>query len=559
MTGATTVDARIDAVLAYHEATRHRLRGYAPGPGYLDWDAQPDPFRRWHPAPTIELPLIDGDGPGSFDALHRQAARPQALDSRSLGLFLELALGLSAWKRLGAERWPLRNNPSSGNLHPTEGYLLLWRTASASIPPGLYHYAPHEHALECRATLPDAAARTLARAHPASFGAIAWSSVVWREAWKYGARAYRYCQLDVGHALGAARYAAAALGWALRADPAPGDRQLASLLGLDRDTDFADAEREHPEMIALVGDRVEDAPDWAALAVAWTDWQGQASRLSAESVVWPEIARVLPAVVKPMTGAAPPAPARPIATGPAPALDGVDAAGLIRSRRSAQRLDGVSGIPAAAFQRLLAQTLATSGTVPLDAFPYPPAVHLAVFAHRVEGLDPGLYLLLRDAEHGRSLVQAIGGGDGGARAMAGTALPLHCLRAPADLRRIASGLACHQGIAGHGAFALAMIADFGPVLRAEGAWAWRRLHWEAGLIGQVLYLEAEAAGLRGTGIGCFFDDEVLHTLRLPLGPQARWQVVYQFTVGRPVDDARLASEPAYGHLPAHRRVASGWA
>ncbi|MCB1896222.1 MAG: SagB/ThcOx family dehydrogenase [Zoogloeaceae bacterium] len=557
MSGATAGDGRIEAVLAYHEATRHRLRAYAPGPCYLDWDAQPDPFRRWHPAPAIELPLIDGNGPGSFDALHRQAVRPQAVDARSLGLFLELALGLSAWKRLGAERWPLRNNPSSGNLHPTEGYLLLWRRVSATIPPGLYHYAPHEHALECRATLPDVAARKLASAHPGSFGAIAWSSIVWREAWKYGARAYRYCQLDLGHALGAARYAAAALGWMLRADPAPGDRQLASLLGLDRETDFADVEREHPEMIALVGDRVDGAPDWAMLATAWTDWQGQASRLSAESVVWPEIARVVPVVVKPVIEAAPLPPVRPIAQ--PPAIREVDAAWLIRSRRSAQRMDGVSGISAAAFRRLLTQTLATSGVVPLDAFPYPPAIHLAVFAHRVEGLDTGLYLLLRDAGHGRALVQAITAADGAARSTAGTSLPLYRVHAPADLGRTTSALACHQGIAGHGAFALAMIADFGPVLRAEGAWAWRRLHWEAGLIGQVLYLEAEAVGLRGTGIGCFFDDEVMRTLGLAPGPQARWQVVYQFTVGRPVDDARLVSEHAYGHLPAHRRTSGGWA
>jgi len=30
----------------------------------------------------------------------------------------------------------------------------------------------------------------------------------------------------------------------------------------------------------------------------------------------------------------------------------------------------------------------------------------------------------------------------------------------------------------------------------------------AGAIGQVLYLEAEAAGVRATGIGCFYDDPV---------------------------------------------------
>ena len=34
------------------------------------------------------------------------------------------------------------------------------------------------------------------------------SSIHWREAWKYGERAYRYCQHDAGHAIAATRYAA---------------------------------------------------------------------------------------------------------------------------------------------------------------------------------------------------------------------------------------------------------------------------------------------------------------------------------------------------------------
>jgi hypothetical protein len=63
------------------------------------------------------------------------------------------------------------------------------------------------------------------------------------------------------------------------------------------------------------------------------------------------------------------------------------------------------------------------------------------------------------------------------------------------------------------------------------------------MLGQVLYLEAEAAGIRGTGIGCFFDDE-MHAL---LGIRDReWQSLYHFTAGGAVDDARLTTLPAYG-------------
>jgi len=42
------------------------------------------------------------------------------------------------------------------------------------------------------------------------------TSIHWREAWKYGQRAYRYCQHDAGHAIGAISIAAAGLGWQAR-------------------------------------------------------------------------------------------------------------------------------------------------------------------------------------------------------------------------------------------------------------------------------------------------------------------------------------------------------
>jgi hypothetical protein len=89
-----------------------------------------------------------------------------------------------------------------------------------------------------------------------------------------------------------------------------------------------------------------------------------------------------------------------------------------------------------------------------------------------------------------------------------------------------------------------MLAEFDDGLR-EGAWVYRRLFWESGLIGQALYLEAEAAGVRGTGIGCFFDDPVHALLGLS---DTRLQSLYHFTVGGPLTDVRLQTLPAYAHL-----------
>jgi hypothetical protein len=116
------------------------------------------------------------------------------------------------------------------------------------------------------------------------------------------------------------------------------------------------------------------------------------------------------------------------------------------------------------------------------------------------------------------------------------------LLVPIDCRRIANRVSCDQAIAEDGFFSLAMIARLEGSLRERGEWFYRRLFWECGLIGQVLYLEAEAVGARATGIGCFYDDPVHDMLGLT---GHGWQSLYHFSMGVPVEDRRLTSEPGY--------------
>jgi hypothetical protein len=114
-----------------------------------------------------------------------------------------------------------------------------------------------------------------------------------------------------------------------------------------------------------------------------------------------------------------------------------------------------------------------------------------------------------------------------------------------DARALATELCCRQNIAGDGAFCLAMIAKFEPAMREHGPWFYRRLFWETGVIGQVLYLEAEAAGVRATGIGCYFDDPMHEVMGFK---DARFQSLYHFTIGAPVEDPRLTTLPPYQAL-----------
>jgi len=119
-----------------------------------------------------------------------------------------------------------------------------------------------------------------------------------------------------------------------------------------------------------------------------------------------------------------------------------------------------------------------------------------------------------------------------------------------DFRQQAQVVSCRQKIAGAGAFSLGMIAEFRESLRILGPWWYRRLFWEAGVLGQVLYLEAEAAGVRGTGIGCYFDDAFHDILGLR---DNQLQSLYHFTIGGAIEDTRLMTHLPYAHLNAGNR------
>jgi len=291
--------APLEEVMRYHERTKHHFARFAPGPGQLDWANQPDPFRRFEGAPLTQLPLLapeDEPRPPAYESLYAPGAVASApVDLRSLSRLLEHALALSAWKEYGGTRWALRQNPSSGNLHPTESYVLVGGIEELGATPGLFHYAPREHALERRADCPPALFSQMTRNLPPQAFLVGLSSVYWREAWKYGERAFRYCQHDAGHAVGALRIAAATLGWSARLLDEAADATIEALLGLDRDADFEGAERENAELLMVVSptkllETNLNLEHDATREMAKQRWYGKANRLSRDDPVpWPII------------------------------------------------------------------------------------------------------------------------------------------------------------------------------------------------------------------------------------------------------------------------------
>lgn len=534
----------LDTVLDYHQRTKHHFQHYAAGPGGLDWANQPAAFRFFSGSPRLPLPLRTGTAAPRYVDLYKPGGVvAQPLTIAGIAALLELSLGLSAWKQYGGSRWALRCNPSSGNLHPTEAYVVI--TGVDDTADGVFHYLSRDHLLEQRCTFASDSPDT---ALPADTLLLGLTSIHWREAWKYGERAFRYCQHDVGHAIAAVRYAAALLGWQVRLLDRWGDDQIATLLGLDRVQDFGRAEAEHADLMLQISARpvATDAvpPDGLLMLSRGGHWQGKANVLSEEhGHQWPIIDTVADACRKPPTAGETPR-LSPGFTGPLASACALTADTLIRQRRSAQALDGETGIGRDGFFRILDMTLPRADVTPWDVTGWAPRVHLLLFVHRVDGLAPGLYLLLRSPASEDKLKAGLGREFSWQTVTGAPAhLPLFELLG-ADAREAARTLSCHQDIAADGAFSLGMLAEFDDTL-SDAPWRYRHLFWETGMIGQVLYLEAEAAGLRGTGIGCFFDDGVHDMLAIR---DHRLQSLYHFTVGGPLTDERLQTLPPYAHL-----------
>ena len=557
------MNKQTETVLSYHNRTKHRLERYAKGPESIDWEDQPDQFRRFSGCDIVTLPQ-----PGAeLEPLFADLDNPEIIPVKpsnlvNAGLMLELAFGLSAWKQFGPSRWALRCNPSSGNLHPTESYLVS--TGNDFIKSGVYHYVSHDHSLEKRCRF--------SHNFPDSGILIGLSSIHWREAWKYGERAYRYCQHDTGHALGALRYAAATLGWSVELLAEWSDEDIAGLLGLDRD-DFKPLEHESPDLICRINTHPDGKPfditlytnkdnginpplppgegrgegfqksanhDYKALLedAQLGTWSGKADSLRAYHLYkWPIIDEVATAASKPHTEEP---EWQAIRQHTITSTYTKKATAIIRQRRSAQQFDGkMPPLQQTDFYRMLAAVL--PATAAFELWRWPPKIHLFIFVHRVEGLAPGLYALPR---HNSALepLQAATLADFDWQKIAET-IPLYHLYS-GDCRQIAKTISCHQPIASDSAFSLGMVAEFGETIETT-PWLYRRLFWECGLIGQVLYLEAEAAGIRGTGIGCYFDDSMHEILGFK---DDKFQSLYHFTVGKPLEDKRLETLPAYGHL-----------
>ncbi|KAF8380464.1 hypothetical protein HHK36_027950 [Tetracentron sinense] len=466
--------------------------------------------------------------------------------------------------------WEIGVYYSFGDLFGTIFYLGTYVIASLSDSSFVAHYAPKEHSLELRSEIPS---DFLPKFFPKGSFLVGFSSIFWREAWKYGERAFRYCNHDVGHAIAAVSIAAAGLGWDVKLLDGLGYSDLEKLMGLGCFPKFEipsrsvkgkipEIEFEHPDCVLVVfpnGVGKFDV-DYKGLSSAISEfskleWKGKPNSLSKEHVCWDIIYRTAETVKKPRT------------VGDRFFVDPFQSSTLfsegvykdltirqvVRKRRSAVDMDGVHVMERETFYQILLHCLpwgAQGGgekqgrplTLPFRVLPWDPQVHAVLFVHKVTGLPKGLYFLVRNENHFDDLKRATRS-DFEWEKPEGCPAHLHLYRlSRGDYQQLSKRLSCHQDIASDGCFSLGMVAHFEQTLRDKNVWMYPRLFWETGILGQVLYLEAHAIGISATGIGCYFDDAVHEVLGLR---GSKFQSLYHFTVGSPVLDKRIMSLPAY--------------
>lgn len=492
-----------EAILDYHEATKHTPWSVRTSTHRLDWANEPLAFKIYRDLEPIPLAgELPARGVATLEAIARSGAArapeggERVPDLAALSRVLHLAAGITKHRRLGNRDVYFRAYSNTGALYHVDLYAVTGPLPD--LPAGVYHFGPHDYALrrlregDWRGACAEATggSEEAARAPVLVASASTW----WRNAWKYQARSWRHGFWDTG-TLHANLLAAAAsegldprllLGWA---DPA-----LERLLGLDPDREGA------LTLVALgrgggAPPPVEAVPELAHATEPLSPREVEyplvrkAQRDSAlpdgtAAAAWRAAAAKPGAEAEPPAAEGPLVPLRPFGEG---ALPEETLERTVHRRGSTRAFDPRRSLSFEALSTALER--ATRG-LRADFLPEGGAtgatlVELFLVVNAVQDLAPGLYLLRRDE------------GEAGA---------LECLR-EGDLRRAAGGLALGQALAAEAAVNVYSLAELPRVLGPLGARGYRAAQLEAGITGGRLYLAAYAQGFGATGL-TFFDDEV---------------------------------------------------
>ncbi|MGH8012452.1 MAG: SagB/ThcOx family dehydrogenase [Candidatus Binataceae bacterium] len=467
----------IEAARAFHEITAHSYTSVRSGGHRLDWDNRPLPYKIYPEAGALNLPRdLTLPVMPTLTALTAPDTPPSgSIDLGALTRMLFCADGLTRRKRVGGEDYHFRAAASAGALYPIELYVAAGDIDG--VEPGLYHFSPADLKLRGlrRGDWRELIARASAAAAPImeARAVLIMSAIFWRSAWKYGARAYRYCFWDAGTILANLIAAARAEGVAAEIITTFADSEIELLLGVD-------GEREGIVCMVPLGRTVpahDATPVLRPLSLETIPLSsretayGELVKLHRESCLDADEIVGVAARIETM----PPTPAdEGFTPAPLPADQGLGLGDTIL-RRGSTRIFARAAIEAVE----LATFMAPLAYPPRSDFP--PLTDTYLIVNAAEGMPSGAYYYRRQS----GAFELIKHG---------------------DFRAQAGYLCLEQALGADCAALICYMTDLERTLAALGNRGYRDAHLEAGMLGGRVYLAAYALGRGASGL-TFYDED----------------------------------------------------
>jgi SagB-type dehydrogenase family enzyme len=363
-----------------------------------DWADRPRKWKHYPLPASLPLPDVDpctgdgaGDGDADGDGFTLPALGGMLRDTYGLlgrRLAVQANTDLAALPAYPKANWH-RGAASGGGLYPVTVYWVAG--AGAPVLPGVYHYAPHQHALR-----PLLAGDVTGELRAALGGDehdqfLVLGVKYWQNAFKYNSFCFHAVSMDTGAAAQAMRSWARSAG--LDFDPVWffDESRIARLLGID-DTEgifavvplaWRSSERRRMPAAASAGRvRHQDIErSRRVLTFDMVERMQQATRQDAPGGPTPD------ALTAASLAPGPGRDATPFAL-PPPREPGLSMRDALRRRRSSfGRFDARTPLPS----EVLATALASADAAATDTAGSAGLVGLYVFANHVQGLPPGTY------------------------------------------------------------------------------------------------------------------------------------------------------------------------
>jgi SagB-type dehydrogenase family enzyme len=479
-------DKDFSSALIYHEATKHSEVRIGASAHYLDWDNKPAQFKGYQNLPSIALPRnFPLPKENSIKAITGEPQKTgiQQIDAGFLSELLFFSAGLTRTMRFGKELHYMRAASATGALYPIETYVISGRIPG--LEPGVYHFNPLHFSLvklregDYRSSLADAGSPD---SQSAPF-TLAFTSLAWRNAWKYEARSYRHWFWDSGVIAANLLATSNSAGLATTLELGFVDSEVDLLLGLEAKKEATvalavvgvglakNAPTMHPPIPSLALDVSPLSKEEVDYPIIWETNESSGLKSSSETESWKTSLGPSKRQVPPTT------PAFQLGDteeDPSPSIDEVI---LLRGSTRKFAREPIS------LDRLSTIIRASATNIPLDFLPDKEAlIDFYFIANDVAGLPAGSYFYNVDNNSVEQL--------------------------KVDRNRSMSGYLClGQQLFSDASVVFFLMTNLTSALKSLGNRGYRAAQFEAGVRAGKIYLSSYAVGIGASG-STFFDDAV---------------------------------------------------